>query len=82
MPTCVVCLSKRDSIPVGGTCSTCNTPPKTRYIQHAIKPSKTYIKCIICGKNTGFTTDTTIRCWGTTGTENKNVGNVHKIVII
>lgn len=67
MPFCVVCLQNRDNIPVGGTCSTCNTPPKTKYIQYVMKPAtKVYINCITCGKNTGYTKNTSIRCWGTT----------------
>ena len=68
MPTCVVCLTKRDNIPVGGTCSSCNTPPKTRYIHQAVnvKPNKTYIRCILGGQKTRFTTNTSIRGWGTT----------------
>ena len=67
MPTCIVCLNKRDNIPVGGTCSNCNTPPKTDWFQYRnVKPLQPKrIMCISCGKDSGFNEKTVGNaCWG------------------
>lgn len=67
MPMCVVCLSRSDSTPTGGTCSNCYTPPKTDYSQYRIQnvPMPKRVMCVSCGKDSGFNANTTKNaCWG------------------
>lgn len=71
MPTCKICLNKNDNIPVGGQCSHCSTPPGWESYISTYKPRieniPERVKCISCGKDTGFNSKTvTNACWGKT----------------
>jgi hypothetical protein len=68
MPMCVVCLNRSDSTSKGGTCRTCSTPPKPDYFQYRVQnlpPQQKRVKCVSCGKDTGFNEKTVMNaCWG------------------
>ena len=83
MPTCVVCLNKRDNIPVGGTCANCNTPPKTDWFQYRnVKPLQP--KRIMCVYHVVKTLASMRRplviLAGVNMKEDNSVGNAIKII--